>query len=70
MIFTCIAFLCIQQMTSTIPDRYDWNIIDQASSTILLVRWISPTQTLNVEQESNKQIDCWIYDGNGDINCP
>ena len=56
-------------MTSTIPGRYDWNMIDPADNIILLVRWIDPDTTLNMQYE-NETTTCWLYDGNATSDCP
>lgn len=69
LLFQCIAYICLQQMTSTIPDRIDWNMVDQQSGDILLVRWMNADTTLNLEYK-NGETTCWLYDGNGNLNCP
>ena len=55
--------MCIQQITSTIPNKIDWNFYN--SSTILMVRWITPDLTLNLEEDNNTTT-CWLYDGQND----
>jgi len=71
-IFSCITLgiMCLQSMTSTVPGKLDWNLYDQSSNDILLVRWIDASTTLNVEGFADGTTACWLFDGNGMINCP
>lgn len=56
----CAALICIHALTSTVPGKTDWFI--QAPDQTLIIQWLDPTHTLNIEDTSGTLTE-WIYDG-------